>query len=254
MKKYISLSLFFIMILALLSGCGKQNLVLSGSVESEQYDVISEVSGKVLSVDFKEGDNIKKDAQLVTVDSSVQELTVKQQEAVVRIKQAKLDELKDSPNSDKLQKSIDAASADLDQSKAALEQAKFVLGKYRIKSTVEGTALIKSVKLGDMVTAGSPVCTLSKLDELYLDVFIPESKLSLIKLNQELDLTSPSSASDIIKGRITYISDKAEFTPKNTETVEAKQNTVFKVRMDITKIPANFSLKPGMTLQTEIKE
>ena len=53
-----------------------------------------------------------------------------------------------------------------------------------------------------------------------------------------------------IKGKITFISQKAEYTPKNTETTESKENTVFKVKVKI--MDHIESLRPGMTVDVSL--
>lgn len=328
------------------TGCtGSNAITLSGSIESTQIDVNSEVAGKILKMEKDEGMAVKKDDVIAVVDSSVQELAVKQQESIVKLKQAKLDELKagtrpeqvkqaqaaaDAAGTavntartgvdtaqinynywvDKLNKTkslldssavseneltdmqykvdtareqlqtaqkqlsaaqsqsesaqaqlellkngstnqtIQAAQADLEQSQAALDQSKLVLGKYQVKSPIDGTYLFKNANIGDMVNAGTSIATVSDLRDLWVSFYIPQRNLNTIKLNQELNLTSIALPGKKVKGKVIFISDEAEYTPKNTETNEAKENTVFKVKV---KILDNLdSLKPGMTVEARI--
>jgi HlyD family secretion protein len=77
------------------AGCSsKTELQLSGTVEATQIEAASEVSGKVIRFGSEEGNSVKKGDVLAVLDSSLQELTVRQQQAIVEAKQARLDELK----------------------------------------------------------------------------------------------------------------------------------------------------------------
>ena len=141
---------------------------------------------------------------------------------------------------------IQAAQADLEGSQALLDQAKLNLERCSIKAPVDGTYILKNVNIGDMVNVGSSIGTISDLGDLWLKVYIPQRNIGAVKLNQEVELKSISLSGETIKGKIIFISDKAEFTPKNTETSEAKENTVFMIKI---KVMNNIEkLKPGMSL------
>lgn len=332
--------LLLILTFLMIPGCSKQNaLVLSGTIESTQVDANSEVSGKIIKIERDEGSKVNKGDVLAVIDSSIQELAVKQQEAVVKFKQAKLDELKAGTRTeqikqaeatvetsktainsakttvdnsqinynywvDKLNKvkslrdsnvssesdltdsqykvdtayqqlltaqkqlsstqsqlqsaqaqleflkngstnqTIQAAQADLDQSLAALEQSKVVLSKYQVKSAVDGTYLFKNVSLGDIVNTGTSIGTVSDLTDLWINVYMPQKNLDLVKLEQNVELRTAKG--EKVNGRVEYIANESEFTPKNTQTSDEKENTVFKVKIKI--VDKNLVLKPGMTL------
>jgi len=101
-----------------------------------------------------------------------------------------------------------------------------------------------------MVNTGTSLGTISDLTDLWVRVYIPQRNINIVKLNQEIELTTVSLPNKSIKGQIVFIADEAEFTPKNTETSEAKENTVFKLKI---KIMDNIeSLRPGMTINATI--
>lgn len=247
-KPHIYIFIIITTLMLSLAGCGKENkLELSGTIESTQIDCNSEVAGKVTRLEKEEGSMVKAGDVVVVVDSSLQELTVKQQEAVIKLKQAKLDELKAGTRPEQkgsTSQTIKAAEADLEQSNIALEQTKLVLSKYQVKAPSDGTLLMRNVELGDMVNTGTNIATISNLADLWIKVYIQQRQLKNISLGQELDLYV-SALDKTIKGKITYIADQAEYTPKNVETDDAKENTVFKVKIKI--LYSIDRLKPGMT-------
>ncbi|MCX7745926.1 MAG: efflux RND transporter periplasmic adaptor subunit [Clostridia bacterium] len=246
--RFLALTLIFLLVLGI-TGCDrKDTLTLSGTVESTQIEVNSEVSGKVLKMDKDEGAAVKKGDVIATLDASFQELAVKQQEALLNLKTARLDEIKSLPKIPDLQ--LKQAEADLEQSKFALDQAKLILSKYQIKSPVDGTLIMKNVNMGDLVGTGTSVGTVTDLNDLSVKFYIPQKHLKLVSLNQELYLTTSALPDKTIKGKITYIASKEEFTPKNTETEEAKENTVYKLKVKI--LDHLEDLKPGMTVSSDI--
>lgn len=249
LKRIVIAAILTALVLTLFAGCGKQNEIsLSGTVESTQIGINSEVSGKVISLEKEEGAQVKKDDVIAVLDSSIQTLAVKQQEEIVNMKQAKLDDLLDLSNvSDN---TIKAARADLEQSKAALEQAKLVLSKYEIKCPSDGTLIERNVNIGDIVNTGASVGTVSDLAKLDVKLYIPQKYIQNVTLNEEINLTAAALNGVNIKGKIVFIASEAEYTPKNVETEEAKENTVFKIKVNI--LDNIDKLKSGMTVSTKI--
>jgi HlyD family secretion protein len=79
-----------------------------------------------------------------------------------------------------------------------------------------------------------------------MDVCLSSTEIHInVKTGQELELRVKALSGGMARGRIVNIADNAEFTPKNVETDDAKENTVFKVKIKFLD-PAD-RLKPGMT-------
>jgi HlyD family secretion protein len=144
-------------------------------------------------------------------------------------------------------KSISAAQADLDQAQALLEQSKLTLSKYTIRAPIDGTYVSRNVNIGDIVAPGTNIGSFSDLSDLWVNVFIPRRYLNRISLGEELNL---KSAGQDLKGKIVFISSEAEFTPKNVETSESKENMVFKVKIKLLDNKEN--LKPGMLIDAYV--
>lgn len=140
---------------------------------------------------------------------------------------------------------IQAAEADLEQSSAALEQARLTLEKYKVKAPVDGTLIMRNSELGELVNTGTSIGTISDLGNLWMYVYIQQKYLNTLTLNQDISLRVKALGGSLIKGKVVFISGTAEFTPKNTETDEAKENTVFKVKIKI--MERVNELRPGMT-------
>lgn len=119
------------------------------------------------------------------------------------------------------------------------------LKKALIRNPMKGTLLIKYIHEGEVVTIGKAIYKLANLDELYLRAYITGSQLTQIKLNQEVKVYV-DDASSVVKefpGIISYISDKAEFTPKTIQTKDERANLVYAVKI---RVKNDGYLKLGM--------
>lgn len=142
------------------------------------------------------------------------------------------------------------AEADLAQSQAALEQGQLMLERYTLRAPCDGTITLLSVNQGEVVNAGAAIGTISQLSDLSVQLYIPQRNLAAIQLGDSLCLTATSFPDKRFPGAITFISDKAEFTPRNTETTASKESTVF--RFEVAVSQPDSGLKPGMALEVGI--
>lgn len=145
---------------------------------------------------------------------------------------------------------IQAAEADLAQSQAALAQSRLVLDKYTLNAPCDGVITLLSINRGEVVNAGAAIGTVSDLKNLTVRLYIPQKNLSAIKLGTELNLVATSLPGKKISARISWISDVAEYTPRNTETTASKESTVFRFKVVVEG--TDTGLKPGMSLEAEI--
>ncbi|HHW04046.1 MAG TPA: HlyD family efflux transporter periplasmic adaptor subunit [Thermoanaerobacterales bacterium] len=136
--------------------------------------------------------------------------------------------------------SIKAAKAAYAQAEAALDIAREMVDNARILSPLDGTVLYVNFKPGEVVFPGSPIMTVLDLKNLWVDIYIPEKYLKLVKLHESLDVRWEDKT---VKGEIVFISPRGEFTPRNIQAKEERQNVVYKVRI---KLPYSDILKPGM--------
>lgn len=242
--KAISLLFTFILIINL-TACNKDNnITLSGSVNSDQYDLTTKVDGEILDIKFAEGDNLKKGDLICEIDSRYEQINRRKQELALKMLQSKKASLtgKISKNDE------EQLDLEIDQNKKTLEQLNLLLNNYKIITPLNGVLQEILVKKGELAKKGSVLATVNDLKNIWVNLYIPQKHLAKINLKDEISLYN--SAVNKIKGKIIYISDKAEFTPKNVETNEAKENTVFKFKV---KLKNNTALKPGMIVSTKIK-
>lgn len=128
--------------------------------------------------------------------------------------------------------SLDAQSAGI---LLQIEQVKDQLSKCRIVSPVSGTILTKYAQAGEFVSAGRPLFKVADLDKVCLRAYVTSAQLSQITIGQEVKVYSDygKGYSREYTGRITWISDRSEFTPKNIQTDDERKNLVYAVKVAV---------------------
>jgi HlyD family secretion protein len=119
------------------------------------------------------------------------------------------------------------------------------LAKATIVNPVAGTVLTKYAETGEYTAPGKALYKIADLSWLTLRAYISGSQLSQIKLNQPVKVFVDQGAEEYktLTGTITWISDKAEFTPKTIQTKEERANLVYAVKV---RVKNDGYLKIGM--------
>jgi multidrug resistance efflux pump len=86
--------------------------------------------------------------------------------------------------------------------------------------------------------------TIGQLQEVNLTVYIPETEYGKVKLGDQVSITVDSFPGETFIGNVVYISDQAEFTPRNVQTIEGRKTTVYAVKLSVPN--PDLELKPGM--------
>jgi len=120
----------------------------------------------------------------------------------------------------------------------------------RITSPINGTVLERLVEPSEMAAPGSTVLVIAPTDELYLKIFVPENRYGQITLGQTLPVTVDSFPGQAFNGRVSVISDKAEFTPRNVQTAEERSKLVYRIK--VTADNRGGVLKPGMPVEADL--
>ncbi|MDP2891608.1 MAG: efflux RND transporter periplasmic adaptor subunit [Bacillota bacterium] len=166
------------------------------------------------------------------------------------LKQSAIDAALLEPPQSPAGRAIRAAEEELKQAQAQLDMAGLNLSRCEVKARVDGICTYLGVQKGDMCVLGSRAAQITDYSSLWVNIYIPQSRLLFIKLGQELPVRSIAWPDKNITGKVVFISDSAEFTPKNVETPEEKQSTVFKAKIAITK--GSEYAKPGMSVDVII--
>jgi HlyD family secretion protein len=118
------------------------------------------------------------------------------------------------------------------------------ISKTIVLSPVDGVVMTRNAEPGSVVNAGATLLTLARLDELSITVYVPEDRVGEVSLGQTAYVNVDSFPGVVFAAKVTYISDQAEFTPRNVQTVSGRKNTVFAIKLKLND--TREKLKPGM--------
>lgn len=139
---------------------------------------------------------------------------------------------------------IDEARAQVEQAKASLKLTETQLNDTLLFSPITGVVLVKSAEVGEIVNPGTTVLTLADIQNVWLKAYIPESELGRVKWGQEVIVTTDLKPKKEYRGKITFISSQAEFTPKQIQTEKERVTLVYRIKIDLPN--PRGELKPGM--------
>jgi len=117
--------------------------------------------------------------------------------------------------------------------KVQIEQINDQLAKCKIINPVSGTVLAKYVRQFEMATPGKPLYKIADISSLILRAYITGDQLSLIELDQKVKVIVDDGKDKYkeYRGTITWISDKAEFTPKTIKTKDERADLVYAIKI-----------------------
>jgi len=139
---------------------------------------------------------------------------------------------------------IEDAKAQVEQAQASLKLAETQYSYTVLYSPISGIVLVKSGEEGEVVNPGTSILTLADIENVWLKAYIPETDLSRVKWGQEVMVTTDLRPQKVYKGKISFISSQAEFTPKQIQTEKERVTLVYRIKVEIPN--PDRELKPGM--------
>jgi HlyD family secretion protein len=119
------------------------------------------------------------------------------------------------------------------------------LSRNYVRSPLKGTLIEKYSEAGEMAAAGKPLAKIADLSVIKLKAYVSGAQLTDIKTGQEVTVRIDKGKKDYstFTGKVSYISGKAEFTPKIIQTKEERVTFVYAVTIDVIN---DGSIKSGM--------
>jgi HlyD family secretion protein len=116
-----------------------------------------------------------------------------------------------------------------------VEQLNDQLKRADIVNPINGTILTKYAEAGELTSAGKALYKIADLGEMKLRAYVTGDQLSQIKLGQQVKVLVDEGKDKYkeLVGTISWISDKAEFTPKTIQTKEERANLVYAVKINV---------------------
>lgn len=132
----------------------------------------------------------------------------------------------------KSRSSIDENASAIDLEIAQVEDR---LAKCRILSPVGGTVLARYAEAGEVTAAGRPLMKVADLEHLFLRAYFTSDQLAELRLGQQVTVTADFGGGNRYDypGRVVWIAQESEFTPKTIQTRDSRANLVYAVRIAV---------------------
>ena len=139
---------------------------------------------------------------------------------------------------------IEAMRKKADAAREKISLLESSLRDFTIESPVDGIVSEKNIEIGELASPGTPIVTIVRPDEKWMRVYVPATRLGSVKLGDILEINLDAFEERVFKGKVSYISEEAEFTPKNVQIKEERVKQVYELRIDIIENPE--LVKTGM--------
>ncbi len=144
------------------------------------------------------------------------------------------------------------AQAQIDSAETNLGAVQVLIDKLVVTTPISGVVTTRNVENGELIQPGVAAMTISQLDELTVTVYIPENQYGQIFLGDTAQLKVDSFPFETFEAVVTRIADQAEYTPRNVQTQEERQTTVYAVELSVDD--PDGKLKPGMPTDVIFKK
>lgn len=129
-------------------------------------------------------------------------------------------------------KSLDGQCLSLEAQLAQLEDQ---IEKSVVSSPVSGTVISKYAEPGEFVQPGKSLFKVANLEKMKLRIYITADQLTMLKIGQKVKVYADKGKDERqeYEGVVSWISDKAEFTPKTIQTRDERANLVYAVKVSV---------------------
>ena len=237
----------------LAGGCAPEpNDFVQGYVEGEFVFVSSPLGGTLQRLFVRRGDEVKSGQPLFTLDQTMEQAAHDQAQAALDLSES------DYKRQKQLFQSGPAAAQDFDRARSArdqdrqrLAQANWNLGQMKQEAPQAGLVYDTLFREGEWVAAGKPIVMLLPPPNVKVRAFVPETEVGALKVGQEARV-EVDGVPDPFSGQISYISQRAEYTPPVIYSRESRSKLVFMVELRFDPAVAS-KLHPGQPVDVRFR-
>ena len=226
-----------LIIAAILIVKSRSDFLYAGTIEATKIDVPARVSSVIGVIDIHEGDKVKVGQALMTLTGEDLKIAAETAE-------------RDYARAEKLYKSGSMPQESYDHLRGKRDDAALRWNWCTITSSINGTVLNTYKEKGEWVSPGAKLLTLADLSEVWTLVYVAQPLLAKLSLGAKAEGYLPEMSGKTFEGKITKISDEAEFTPKNVQTREERTRLVYGIK--VTFPNPDGILKPGMSVEVRL--
>ena len=209
-------------------------------VAVHQVNVTSDVSGRITAILFTAGSQVKAGTPLVQLFDGPEQGDLANYKAQQRVAQISLDRAKQlAERQFGPQATVDNAQAAFDQASAGIAKTEAIISQKLVRAPFEGDLGVRQVEVGQYLTAGTQIVSLTDLSTLYANLTVTEKQSSQVKVGQTVRIAVDAYPGRGFEGKITTIEPQISTDTRNIRVQATIQNP--------DKI-----LKPGMFATTTI--
>lgn len=134
----------------------------------------------------------------------------------------------------------DAARADVENAEAAIEAAQAEIEKLEtdiedsiLTTPISGRVQYRMAEPGEVLAAGGKLLTIIDLTDIHMSLFLPTEEAGKVEIGAESRIVLDYAPEYVIPAAVYYVSDRAQFTPKEVETATERQKLAFRVKVGI---------------------
>ena len=140
---------------------------------------------------------------------------------------------------------VEVAQAELARTEGALLEAEARYAEREVRAPADAVIEVLDVRPGDLIASGKPVAKLLEVGQMYIMVYVPETRIGQVSLGQRAELRVNSFPDVAFPAQVEQIRQQAEFLPRNVQTPEERVHQVIGVKLRVDS--ADRRLRAGMS-------
>src|ERR1700682_70303 len=205
-----------------------------------QVNVTSDVSGRITDIMFTPGATVKAGSPLVQLFDGPEQGDLASFKALATGAQMALDRAKQlAARQFGPQSTVDAAQATYDQANAGIAKTEAIISQKRVRAPFDGELGVRHVEVGQFLTAGTQIVSLTDLSELYANFTVTQQDSAHLKVGQTVRVLVDAYPGRTFEGTITAIEPQVATDTRN-------------IRVQATLENPDHILKPGMFATTTV--
>jgi multidrug resistance efflux pump len=147
------------------------------------------------------------------------------------------------------------AEGRLDEARGKLKEIEANLKEAVVKAPEPAIVEVLAVRKGDLVPPNQPAVRVLRAGDLWIKVYVPETELGKVRLDQEAEITIDAYPGRKFTGKVIQIASESEFTPRNIQSVDERRHQVFAVKVMVPQPldPQDRVFKSGMAAEVSLK-
>ncbi len=210
----------------------KEDLQAVGALRSNESVMLRpEVSGRIASINFRDGQPVKRGQVLVALDAALNEAEVAQARAELELARNNLKRTEDLARKSFVSSSAqEQAAANVEVLAARLKLAEARLAKMRVVAPFDGVVGIRRVSVGDYVKDGADLVNIEDIAQLKVDFRLPERHFAQLKVGQTVEVVADALPGSRYRGTIDAINPRIDASGRSLEVRARLANTDGRLR------------------------